>query len=52
MKMETLEALEHIKSWQKLIDTDLELELKEYRTLFAEYNKQQEGLAALAIVAA
>ncbi len=51
MGIETLEALEHIKSWQKLLDTDLELELKEYRALFIEYNKQQEELTAAAMAA-
>jgi lysozyme family protein len=52
MGMDTLEALEHMKSWQKLVDTDVELELKQYRALFTDYNKRQEELAAAALLAA
>jgi hypothetical protein len=52
MGMDTLEALENIKSWQKLVNMDVELELKEYRALFTDYNKQQEELAAAALLAA
>ena len=51
MGIDTLKALEHIKSWQKLLNTDLELELKQYRALYTDYNKQQEELAAAALMA-